>query len=81
MLKIVQIFRARDDLVVEPLKIKENLMLNVNSSATVGIVTTLKKNVMTCALRIPVCADKGSRVTISRLLGSRWRLIGYGIIA
>ena len=72
---------ARDDLVVEPLKIKENLMLNVNSSATVGIVTTLKKNVMTCALRIPVCADKGSRVTISRLLGSRWRLIGYGIIA
>lgn len=71
---------AKDDLVVGPLKINENFMLNVNSSATVGIVTALKKNVMTCTLRIPVCADKGSRVTISRLLGSRWRLIGYGII-
>ena len=71
---------AKDELVVEPMKIKENFMLNVNSSATVGIVTALKKNAMTCALRIPVCADKGSRVTISRLLGSRWRLIGYGII-
>ena len=71
---------AKDELVVEPMKLKENFMLNVNSSATVGIVTALKKNAMTCALRIPVCADKGSRVTISRLLGSRWRLIGYGII-
>ena len=72
---------AKDELLVEPLKINENLMLNVNSSATVGVITALKKDVMTCALRIPVCADKSSRVTISRLLGSRWRLIGYGIIA
>ena len=72
---------AKDKLVVEPLKIKENFMLNVNSSATVGIVTALKKDIMTCTLRIAVCAEKGSRVTISRLLGSRWRLIGYGIIS
>lgn len=72
---------AKDDLVVDQLKLRENLMLNVNSSATVGIVTSLKKNILECALKIPVCANKGSRVTISRLLGSRWRLIGYGIIA
>jgi translation initiation factor 2 subunit 3 len=71
---------TKDDLVVEPLKIKEPLMLNVNSAATVGIVLTLKKSVMTCRLKIPVCALVGSRVTISRLLGTRWRLIGYGII-
>lgn len=71
---------AKDDLVVEPLKLKENLMLNVNSAATVGMITSLKKNQMSCALKIPVCAEKGGRVTISRLLGSRWRLIGFGII-
>lgn len=71
---------ARDELVVEPVKINESLMLNVNSAATVGVVTSVKKGGMSCSLRIPVCAEKGSRVTISRLLGSRWRLIGYGII-
>ncbi len=71
---------ARDELVVEPIKLNESLMLNVNSAATVGIVTALKKGGMSCSLRIPVCAEKGARVTVSRLLGSRWRLIGYGII-
>ncbi|MBI4149477.1 hypothetical protein HY491_03440, partial [Candidatus Woesearchaeota archaeon] len=28
----------------------------------------------------PVCAEKGSRVTISRRIGNRFRLIGYGIL-
>ena len=71
---------AKDDLVVDPIKPNENLMLNVNSSATVGIITSLKKNSLSCMLKLPVCAEKGSRVTISRLLGSRWRLIGHGVI-
>ncbi|MBI3037387.1 translation initiation factor IF-2 subunit gamma [Candidatus Woesearchaeota archaeon] len=71
---------ARDELVVEPLKVGETLMLNVNSSATVGIVAELKKNMVLLRLKLPVCAEAGSRVTLSRLLGSRWRLIGYGII-
>ncbi|MBI2550080.1 translation initiation factor IF-2 subunit gamma [Candidatus Woesearchaeota archaeon] len=71
---------AKDDLVVEPLKVGETLMLNVNSSATVGIVAELKKSMVLLRLKLPVCAEPGSRVTLSRLLGSRWRLIGYGII-
>ncbi|MBI2581113.1 translation initiation factor IF-2 subunit gamma [Candidatus Woesearchaeota archaeon] len=71
---------AKDNLVVEPLKAGETLMLNVNSSATVGIVAELKKGTALLRLKLPVCAEAGSRVTLSRLLGSRWRLIGYGII-
>ncbi len=71
---------AKDELIVEPLKIGETLMLNVNSSATVGIVADLKKGASLIRLKLPVCAEAGSRVTLSRLLGSRWRLIGYGII-
>lgn len=71
---------AKDELVVAPIKPNESLMLNVNSAATVGIVSSIKKGMIVCSLKIPVCAEKGSRVTISRLLGSRWRLIGYGII-
>ena len=55
-------------------------MLNVNSAATVGVVTELHKNSFECVLKLPICAEVGSRVTISRRLGSRFRLIGYGII-
>ncbi len=68
------------DLTVEPIKMSEALMMNVNSAATVGIVTELKKNAIHCRLKLPVCADIGSRVTISRMIGNRFRLIGYGII-
>jgi len=55
-------------------------MLNVNSAATVGMVTDLGKNKINCKLKIPVCAAKGARVTISRVVHSRFRLIGFGTI-
>lgn len=71
---------SKYDLNVEPLKLSESLMLNVNSAATIGIVIELAKNRAKMKLKIPVCAEKGSRVTISRLIGNRFRLIGYGII-
>lgn len=71
---------TREDLEVEPIKMHEPLMLNVNSSATVGMVYELGKNQVKCKLKLPVCADKGSRVTISRRVGNRFRLIGYGVI-
>ncbi len=71
---------AKDDLAVEQIKMGEPLMLNVNSAATVGVVTALHKNSFTCALKLPICAEVGSRVTISRRLGARFRLIGYGIM-
>jgi translation initiation factor 2 subunit 3 len=72
---------VKDDLTVEPIKLAEALMLNVNSAATVGIVSELRKNKIKCKLKLPVCADLGSRVTISRRIGNRFRLIGYGEIA
>ncbi len=71
---------AKDKLVVEPLKMSEPLMLNVNSSTTVGIITKMKKSKITFMLKLPICAGKGSRVTMSRRIGQRWRLIGYGIL-
>lgn len=71
---------AKDDLTVEPIKMSEALMLNVNSAATVGVVTELHKDTFKCVLKLPVCSEPGSRVTISRRIGNRFRLIGYGII-
>lgn len=71
---------AEDKLVVAPLKLGELLMLNVNAAATVGVVKSLSKKELVCALRRPVCAEPGARVVMSRNVGQRWRLIGYGTI-
>lgn len=69
-----------DEAEVKPITKGEVLMLNVNAAATVGQVTELKKDHVKAVLKKPVCANKGSRVTISRRVGTRFRLIGYGEI-
>ncbi|NOZ80924.1 MAG: translation initiation factor IF-2 subunit gamma [DPANN group archaeon] len=71
---------TKDNLVVDPLKKGETLMLNVNAAATVGIIQKLGKDEFDATLQLPICADVGDRVTISRRIGNRFRLIGYGII-
>ncbi|MCC7574113.1 translation initiation factor IF-2 subunit gamma [Candidatus Woesearchaeota archaeon] len=71
---------SQQDLEVQPLRSGEVLMLNVNSAATVGQVVDLGKNIASLRLRLPVCADVGARVSVSRKVGNRFRLIGFGII-
>tara|TARA_Y100000310_G_C20701273_1_gene830115 strand:- start:1616 stop:2809 length:1194 start_codon:yes stop_codon:yes gene_type:complete len=71
---------AKDKLVVEPLKPNEPVMLNVNAATTVGIISKMKKDKITFELKLPICAQEGSRITLSRRIGQRWRLIGFGII-
>ncbi len=71
---------AKDKLVVDPIKLGEMLMLNVNAAATVGVVKELSKGLVKLDLKRPVCADLGSRITVSRNVGQRWRLIGYGLV-
>jgi len=71
---------TKEELSVDPIKIKEILMLNVNSTVTAGVVTEIHKESFHVKLRLPICASVGQRVTISRMVGSRFRLIGYGII-
>ena len=70
---------SQEDLTVNPIAKNEVLMLNVNSATTVGFVTNVHKDIVECKLKLPICAQK-SRVTISRRIGNRFRLIGYGII-
>ena len=71
---------SAEELQVEPIKKMEPLMLNVNSAATVGFVTELSKDLIKCKLKLPVCCEVGSRVTISRRVVNRFRLIGYGLL-
>lgn len=62
---------------IENIKEKEMLMLNVGTGKSAGQVTQAGKNVK-IDLKVPVCAEVGDRVAISRQIGSRWRLIGHG---
>lgn len=71
---------AQEELKVDNIKTGEILMLNVNSASTVGVVNKIAKNEFQCKLKLPICAEKGARVTISRRVGTRFRLIGYGMI-
>ncbi len=68
------------DLAVEPIRTREPLMLTVATATTVGIVSSARPGQAEMALKLPVVAQKGQRVAISRRIGGRWRLIGHGSI-
>jgi len=69
-----------EEVKVEKIRTKEVLMLNIGTATTVGIVTSPQDSKVEMVLKMPVCADKGQRVAISRRIGNKFRLIGYGII-
>lgn len=71
---------TKEEIDVKPLAKGEVLMLNVNSAATVGIVQDPSKKNTVCILKKPISAYPGDRITISRRVEDRFRLIGYGIL-
>ncbi len=70
---------SEDEKEIDPIRKNEPLMLNVGTKKSAGIVTQAGKVIKT-DLKVPVCAEEGDRLAISRQIGSRWRLIGYGKI-
>ena len=65
---------------IHPLRNNEMLMINVATATSVGVTRNAEKTRTSLELRLPICVDAGERVSLSRRIGSRWRLIGYGII-
>ena len=65
---------------IRPLQPNEMLMVNSATATSVGTVSSIKGSKATLQLRLPICAKSGSRITLSRRVGSRWRLIGHGSI-
>jgi len=65
---------------VRPLQPNEMLMVNAATATSVGVVSFVKGTNATLTLRLPICASKGGRITLSRRIGARWRLIGYATI-
>lgn len=63
---------------VQPVRLNENIMINVGTARSIGTVAAAKKNKIELKLRIPVCVEEKERMAISRQVSGRWRLIGYG---
>ncbi|MFL2972424.1 MAG: translation initiation factor IF-2 subunit gamma [Candidatus Thalassarchaeaceae archaeon] len=66
---------------IRPLQPNEMLMVNSATATSVGTVANIKGKKAKLSLRLPICAKEGSRITLSRRVGSRWRLIGHGTIS
>jgi translation initiation factor 2 subunit 3 len=69
-----------DEKNVEPLRTNEPLMLTVGTATTVGIISELRPDWIRVKLKLPVCADQGQRIAVSRRIEGKWHLIGYGEI-
>ena len=64
----------------EPIRTKEMLMLNVNTTITVGTVVSIKGDEIELNLNIPIVALKDDNLGIARNIEGHWRLIGWGTI-
>ena len=69
---------SKEELKVEPIKAGDVLMLALGISRTIGSVTSVSSKKIQIKLKLPVCAEKNQRVSISRQVSGRWRLIGWG---
>ena len=65
---------------IHPLRNNEMLMINVATATSVGVTRNAEKTRTNLELRLPICVDSGQRISLSRRIGSRWRLIGHGTI-
>jgi len=70
--------KAKEAIKIEPLKTNENLLLSINTSTTVGLITSAHDNIVEISLKIPIVNFKGNRIGIARNYQGHWRLIGWG---
>jgi translation initiation factor 2 subunit 3 len=68
----------RTDVEIAPLRENEPVVVNVHTATGVGVIVGLAKGIATIQLKKPVVAEKGMRVALSKRVGQRWRLAGWG---
>jgi len=73
-----QVVGLSGNITVAPIRQNEQLVLNIYSSVTSGVVTKRTSDTLEITLKRPIIASEGDKVAISRIIGSAWRLIGYG---
>lgn len=71
---------SKEELKMEPLKTNEPIMINAWTARSVGIITSSHENTIEMKLKLPVCISVGERIVLSRRIGQKWRLVGYGVL-
>ncbi len=74
-----KVIGVKDNIKIDNLKASEPLMISIGTSTTVGIVKSVAKQAK-LILKRPICAHEGTKVALSRRIGNRWHLIGFGVI-
>lgn len=64
----------------KPLQIRDQILINVGSCSSRSQITEIGEGTISFVLAMPLCADIGARVSISRKIRGHWRLIGAGDI-
>lgn len=73
-------FSNEEELEIVNLKSNEPLMVSINTSTTIGIVSKINKDEAELLLKIPIVPLKGESIGIARNSNGHWRLIGFGEI-
>ena len=72
---------SKEEIEVGEIKTGDVLMITSGTTRTIGVVSSARPDSLEINLKIPVCAERGSRIAISRQISGRWRLIGWGEIS
>ncbi len=77
---IKRIEESGKEFMIEKIETGTPLLMNVGTARTVGVCTKGGSDVIEAKLKIPICAQPGSKVALSTQIEGRWRLIGYGVL-
>ena len=78
VIKVKYNILSRKDMENLPLREGEPLVVNGNTSTTVGVVAQLGKGIATIRLKKPLVVYKNMFVALSRRVGQRWKLSASG---
>lgn len=64
----------------KPISIDEPLMLSMGTTTTIGFGQKGKGNLYHIRLKRPICVLEGEKLALARKIGTRFSLVGYGVI-
>jgi translation initiation factor 2 subunit 3 len=62
------------------LKTGDTILVTCRNSRSTGTIVSVSKGQMEVKLNAPLCADKGNKISCSKLIEHKWRLIGWGVV-
>ncbi|MEM2203027.1 MAG: translation initiation factor IF-2 subunit gamma [Sulfolobales archaeon] len=68
---------AKEMIGIEPIRVRENIMLTIGTNTTMGVVNRVSKDRLEVTLLRPSVVIKNIGIAISRQIKGRWRLVGY----